>query len=366
MPSTRRASLSTIWLLPVNNADLNLLIKQARAAGKIAREYFEKGNAKSWDKSENHPVTEADIAVNDYLLKTLQAARPDYGWLSEETKDDFSRHNSPRSFIVDPIDGTRAFIDGKPHFTICLAVVEHGISVVGVVYNPITDEMFEAKKGGGARLNGAPISPNQRRDIKNCSMIGYPRKFKRLGWPDMHVSIRNSMAYRIVMVAAGLRDATVSFTPKSDWDLAAATLIASEAGAVSRDIDGNDFSYASQSTSNNGVICASPTLYPLLLEYVKTGKTDNTKPLETNMSDHKIETPKQLLHIVIGGELVDPMKTEFINLDNIVYVGAYPNYKKAYDAWKNAAQSTVDNAHMRFFILHAHELIDPDHDGIIG
>ena len=353
----------------MNKADLDLLIETARAAGEIARTFFYKGNAKAWDKSENHPVTEADIAVNDYLIEALQSARPDYGWLSEETVDDASRHTAARSFVVDPIDGTRAFIDGRPHFTICLAVIENGKSVAGVVYNPITEEMYEACLGGGARLNTQTISPSGCSAIKGCTIIGYPRKFRRLGWPDMSVSIRNSMAYRIVMVAAGQRDGTVSFTPKSDWDLAAACLIASEAGAVTTDLEGQQFSFNEESTKNNGVICASPALHALLLQQVKLGLPgQNPNKLETTMSDrHDHKTgPEQLLHIVIGGELIDPMKTEFIDLEKIIYVGAYPNYKKAHDAWKNAAQSTVDNAHMRFFILHAHHLIDPDNDGIIG
>jgi len=352
--------------------DLALLIKTAAEAGAIARDYFYKGNTKSWHKSENHPVTEADIAVNDYLEKTLQAARPNYGWLSEETQDDASRKNSKYSFVIDPIDGTRAFMDGKPHFTICLAVIRNGKAVTGVVYNPILDEMFDASLGAGARLNGKAISPSNCTSITGCSIIGYPRKFKRLGWPHMKVSIRNSMAYRIVLVAAGLRDATVSFTPKSDWDLAAATIIASEAGATVTDLDGNAFHFAKDHITENGVICASPRLHDLLLSKVKQ-KNDvlKSQQLETKMSDRSLDKKsqnktKQLLHIVIGGELVDPMKTEFIDLDNMVYIGAYPNYAKAYDAWKNAAQSTVDNAHMRFFILHAHDLIDPDNDGVIG
>jgi len=349
--------------------DLELLIETARAAGRIARGYYERGNAKTWNKSENHPVTEADIAVNEYLEKTLQAARPDYGWLSEETKDDASRLGAKRSFVVDPIDGTRAFIDAKPHFTICLAVIENGIAVAGVVYNPILDEMFEAARNAGARLDGATIHPSRHATISGCSIIGYPRKFKRLGWPDMRVSIRNSMAYRIVMVAAGLRDATVSFTPKSDWDLAAADIIAREAGAVITDLDGNAFHYAKDGVKENGVICASPRLHALLLKQVKAVDVPSIqKQLETKMSDHKDEdkTPEQLLHIVIGGELIDPMKTEFKDLSKVEYVGAYPNYGSARDAWKDAAQRTVDNAHMRFFILHAHHLIDPDNDGIIG
>jgi len=247
-------------------------------------------------------------------------------------------------------------------------VIEDGKAITGVVYNPISDEMYEACLGGGARLNGKAIKPSGCASIEGCTIVGYPRKFKKLGWPDMKVSIRNSMAYRIVMVAAGQRDATVSFTPKSDWDLAAAEIIAREAGAVITDLDGNGFHYAKDHVKENGVICASPRLHTLLLSQVKThGTPANPKLLETKMSDRKDEKkPKQLLHIVIGGELVDPMKTEFIDLSAMTYIGAYPNYAKAYDAWKDAAQSTVDNAHMRFFILHAHDLIDPDNDGIIG
>ena len=352
-----------------NISDLELLIEAARDAGALARKYFYRDDVKAWDKSENNPVTEADIAVNNYLLETLQSARPDYGWLSEETADDASRHAATRSFVVDPIDGTRAFMDGKPHFTICVAVVENGHPIAGVVYNPVLNEMYEAELAGGARLNGKTIKPSKCDDIEMCTLIGYPRKFRRLGWPDVSVSIRNSMAYRIVMVAAGQRDGTVSFTPKSEWDLAAADLIASESGAIVTDLNGDEFVYNEETVLKKGVICAGPALHPLLLNQVKSGFSEmDGQKMETRMSDRAGEKkmPDQLLHLVIGGELVDPMKTEFIDLDKVEFVGAYPNYATAYDAWKNAAQTTVDNAHMRFFILHAHELIDPDNDGIIG
>jgi len=121
---------------PAGQSDLELLVSAAKAAGILAKKYFHRDDVKAWDKSENNPVTEADIAVNNYLLETLQAARPDYGWLSEETADDASRHSAKRSFVVDPIDGTRAFMDGKPHFTICVAVIEDGHSIAAAVYNP--------------------------------------------------------------------------------------------------------------------------------------------------------------------------------------------------------------------------------------
>ncbi len=353
--------------------DLALIRQAVREAGTIAREAFYACNSKVWDKEKGHPVTDADIAVNNYLARTLKTARPDYGWLSEETRDDHSRHACPRTFVVDPIDGTRAFIDRSPHFTISVAIIQNGQTLVAALYNPITNEMYEALKGGGAQLNGHPIHVQPRTQLEGCRMVGYPRKFRRLGWPDMNVSIINSMAYRIARVASGAADATVAFTPKSDWDLAAAELIAREAGAIVTDLRGQAFRYDQQSTSEFGVICSGPVLHPLLLKRIAPmiakynqgpdHKTD-FKDLGTLMSDRN-ENPVQLLHLVIGGELVDPNRTEFKDLKAVDFVGAYGNYATAHDAWKAAAQRTVDNAHMRYFILHAHELIDPNKDGVI-
>jgi myo-inositol-1(or 4)-monophosphatase len=205
-------------------------------------------------------------------------------------------------------------------------------------------------------------------------MVGYSRKFTRLGFPDMRYKISNSMADRIVMVAGGHADATVSFTPKNDWDIAAAALIAQESGALVTDLTGQVPRYDGESTRGMGVICASPALHGLLLERVKpmmadlrSGKAtpETYRYLGTTMSDRET-TPVQLLHLVIGGELVDPNKTTFKDLKQVDFVGAYANYAEAHDAWKSAAQRTVDNAHARYFILHAHELIDPDKDGVIG
>lgn len=354
--------------------DLTLITEVIMMAGAIARDAFHAGDSKVWDKVENHPVTDADIAVNDYLERVLMAARPHYGWLSEETKDDHSRASCPRTFVIDPIDGTRSFIDGTGNFCVSVAVIEDGVSIAGAVYNPLSDELFTAHKGGGAFLNGAPISPTPRKTLEGCRMIGYPRKFRRQGWPDMDVHVANSMAYRIVLVAAGMADATVSFTPKSDWDVAAAELIAVEAGAQVYDLYGAPFRYDRKKTTQMGVICAGPALMALIKTRVKdliiaAKSSDNPMKdfayLGTTMSDRKPHA-EELLHIVFGGELVDPMKTKFIDLSKTHFVGAYPNYAKAHEAWKSAAQRTVDNAHMRYFILHAHELIDPDQDGIIG
>jgi len=370
-----------VWLLPDNNEhcvpiseDLALIEEAVRGAGEIARNAFVENDDDIWKKDKDHLVTDTDIAVNNYLAGILKKARPNYGWLSEETKDDHSRHGCPRTFVVDPIDGTRAFIDRTPNFAVSVAVIENGVSIAGALFNPMKAEMYTATKSGGAFLNGKPITANDRGAIEDCEMVGYPRKFRRLGWPDMNVSIANSMAYRIALVASGQRDATVAFTPKSDWDLAAAELIAKEAGAIITDLRGQSFRYDQEHTTEFGVICAGPNLHALLLERVKPviekfDASQNRKKdfgfMGTQMTDRN-ETPVQLLHLVIGGELVDPNKTEFKDLKNVDFVGAYGCYADARDAWKSAAQRTVDNAHMRYFVLHAHELIDPDKDGIIG
>lgn len=354
--------------------DLSLLERAVRAAGALCLDHYNRNEDRVWDKSADHPVTDADIAVNDFLFHELTSARPDYGWLSEETKDDQSRRTRTRSFVVDPIDGTRAFIERKPGFAVSVAIIEAGEAVAGCVFNPLKGEFYSARRGGGATLNGKLLHVRNCAEESGCIMVGYPRKFKRLGFPHMHYKISNSMAYRIAMVAAGHADGTVSYTPKSDWDIAAAALIATEAGAVITDLYGTTPRFDGPTTSGKGVICASPALHALLLERLKpvmdkltTGEATlkDYRYLGTTMSDRDT-APIQLLHLVIGGELVDPSRTTFKNLKDIDFVGAFASYAEAHDAWKSAAQRTVDNAHARYFILHAHELIDPDKDGIIG
>lgn len=351
-----------------------LLERVVREAGQIAKAAFEANEAIVWDKVKGHPVTDADIAVNDYLQEHLSQARPGYGWLSEETKDDLSRHACPRTFVVDPIDGTRAFIERTPNFVVSVAIVESGKPIVGVVFNPLKNEFYSAQKGGGVTLNGEPIQCSGRQDLEGAEMVGYPRKFRRLGFPEMRVRISNSMAYRMVMVASGKADCTVAFTPKSDWDIAAATLIVSESGAVTTNLRGDIPNFDSDSTSGFGIICAGPKLHALLLERMKPllaqfdaseDKQRDFKEMGTKMSDREMNSI-QLLHIVMGGELVDPMRTEFKDLKKVDFVGAYASFEEAQKAWRSAAQRTVDSAHTRYFILHAHDLLDPDGDGIIG
>jgi len=195
--------------LPAHDEDLKLLETAVREAGHIARKFYG-GDYKKWNKEGGSPVTEADLAVNKYLCDVLTSARPGYGWLSEENADDPARLARREVFIIDPIDGTVAFLKNRPHFTICAAIVVDGRPCCGVVYNPISEELYSARAGAGAHRNGAPIHVSRRDRLEDCAMLGDRNQFLQAPWPPMHVQNRNSVAYRLVLVADGSADAGVS------------------------------------------------------------------------------------------------------------------------------------------------------------
>ena len=256
-------------------ADLALLEESVRKAGAIARSYFG-GSFKRWDKGRGNPVTEADLAVDKFLGEHLRAARPEYGWLSEETEDDTSRLSARAVFVVDPIDGTVAFMKGRPHFTICAGIVCDGIAVAGAVYNPITEECFTARIRGGAFLNGDPILVSDRDRVEGCRMLGDKPMFEHAAWrnspnvpwPPMHIETRNSIAYRMALVAAGGFDAMMALSAKHDWDLAAAEIIVREAGGLATSHTGARFSYNGSTTLQPSVVAAGPVLHAQLLNRV--------------------------------------------------------------------------------------------------
>jgi len=240
--------------------DLKLLEDTVRQAGDIARKFFG-GDYKRWSKDGGSPVTEADLAVNKYLCDVLTAARPGYGWLSEENPDDPARLAKREVFIIDPIDGTIAFLKNRPHFTICAAIVIEGRPCCGVVYNPISDELYSARLGGGAHRNAMPIRVTGRDRLEGCAMLGDRSQFVGPYWPPMHVQNRNSVAYRIVLVADGSADTTVSLTCKRDWDLAAADIILHEAGGLLTDTNGAKMIYNQPNTLQANLVAANPALH---------------------------------------------------------------------------------------------------------
>lgn len=227
-------------------------------------EYF--GNKPQvWMKPGDSPVSQADLAVDTFLRETLSAARPDYGWLSEETADTTDRLSARRTFVVDPIDGTRAFIDNRTTWCVSIAVVEAGRPLVGVLACPAKGEFFSATRGGGSTLDGVDLAlerpgPNPR--------IGGPKPMveaARSIFPELRtVAYVPSLAYRLAMVAAGRMDATFVKPRSHDWDLAAADLILAEAGGSIRAKSGATPSYAGPNPQHGSLVAGGPYLLDTL------------------------------------------------------------------------------------------------------
>lgn len=265
--------------------DLALIQDAAAEAGELAQTLRRRGLVVEY-KTGNSPVTNADVALDSLLKDRLRAARPGYGWLSEETADDPARLAKHRLFVVDPIDGTRAFLKGRPWWAVSIAVVEGPRPLAGVVAAPQVGEIYAALAGDGARLGGTPIAASPARALEGCGMVGDPRLFTHPSWPTpwphMRAEPRNSTAYRMCLVASGAFDATLAVTPKFDWDLAAADLIASEAGAYVGDHNGRPFAYNGPIPRQASLVCAAPGIAPLILERVRhIGGDDSSHRQET-------------------------------------------------------------------------------------
>ena len=249
-------------------ADLDLIRAAAVTAGEMAVTMRAAGLERH-TKADGSPVTNADLAVDAYLRQTLTAARPDYGWLSEETADDPARLSRQRVFIVDPIDGTRAYIRDRPWWGVSIAVVEDGQPIAGVVAAPDRGEVFEATVGGGARMNGKPIAASDTLDLEGSSMLADLQMLQHPAWPtpwpEMRVESRNAIAYRLCSVACGDVDAMIALSPKNEWDMAAGDLIAAEAGCLVTDHRGRTLGYNRPKPVSASLVCAGPALHRLIL-----------------------------------------------------------------------------------------------------
>jgi myo-inositol-1(or 4)-monophosphatase len=253
------------------NADLDLILSAAKEAAIVASDLRAKGLKVEY-KDGGSPVTNGDLAVNDLLMERLRTARPDYGWLSEETPDTTDRLSKKRVFLIDPIDGTSAYVKGRDWWTICVGIVEDGRAIAGVVIAPVLDEIYLAADGQGATLNGGRIVVSGCKTVEGCNMLGDPKMFADprwpTPWPDMHIEARNSVAYRMCLVASGAFDGVLAPSPKHDWDMAAADIIVREAGGLATDNKNRLFDFNRPDPKQFGLVCAGPALHPLLLERV--------------------------------------------------------------------------------------------------
>ncbi|MCP5073445.1 MAG: 3'(2'),5'-bisphosphate nucleotidase CysQ [Rhodobacteraceae bacterium] len=250
-------------------SDLDLLLEAAEEAGKIAMKHFCK-DPETWDKGDGQgPVSEADLEIDRMLYAELLAVRPNYGWLSEETEDNADRLRSKSVFIIDPIDGTRAFIAGHENFSHSFAVARDGEITAAVVHLPAKGMTFSAESGGGARLNGSTIQNSDRQAVEGARILASGSQFKAELWkgnpPAVERHFRSSLAYRLCLVAQGRFDGMVTLRPAWEWDVAAGDLIGREAGALTGTKEKALPTYNAETPRLSGLISAAPRVYQGLM-----------------------------------------------------------------------------------------------------
>ena len=225
------------------------MTRAAHAAGELTLSYFREGaqtSAAIQYKEGGSPVSEADLAADHLLRDRLAPLVPAAGWLSEETADHPERLGRKLVFIVDPIDGTRAFIKGDPRWGISLALVEDGKPVAGVLHMPALAETYAAAAGQGATLNGVRISYSKHPQLRGARFAGPIKAMDGLdeqGFSVVREPRVPSLAYRLARIASGDLDAAVASTSAWDWDIAAAHLLIREAGALLTDLDMQEPTY---------------------------------------------------------------------------------------------------------------------------
>jgi myo-inositol-1(or 4)-monophosphatase len=217
------------------------------------------GEFKRWEKVPGHPVCDIDLEVDAFLRARLSALDPEAGWLSEETLDASDRIERRRVWVVDPIDGTRDYLRGRPGWCVSVALVEDRVPVLGVLDAPARGEHWRAARGRGAWRNGVRVRASERARLEGARVPAdkLPAEDRDL----IAVHRPNSIALRIAMVAAGEADLVATLRWGFEWDIAAAALIAGEAGAMVAGVLGQPLAFNTASGEAFGVLVSTPGIH---------------------------------------------------------------------------------------------------------
>ena len=246
-------------------------LKAARAAGDVIRSHYHTRYDIDY-KGKDSPVTIADREANHKIHGIIQSEFPGDGWLSEETVDSPARLSCRRVWVVDPMDGTKEFIQKVPELAVSIALVEDGKPVVGVAYNPIQEQLFWAVRGQGAWSTDRRLQVSQAAQLQDATILASRSETQRGEWKNFssHFRIRQtgSAAYKMALIATGDADATFTLVPKNEWDICAGVLLIEEAGGTVSHLDGRPLHFNQAKTLLQGLIASNGRLHPHLLQLV--------------------------------------------------------------------------------------------------
>lgn len=254
-------------------ADLALLEKACREAAEIARDFQAKGFAEMRKDKGDPFLTEADLAIDTHLHKILLGARPDYGWLSEETEADASRMERRVCFIVDPIDGTRGFVQRTGEFAISVGLVAEGKPVAAAVCNPMQHRLISGALGLGLFVNGKKVVGNRATSLQQAPCLVSVTESRDGLWQSLESALPlktvGSIADKLALVAIGEGASTASLRDKHLWDICAGHILCQIAGCVVTDLSGEPIIYNAEHVLVNGIIVAPPALHAELSALLK-------------------------------------------------------------------------------------------------
>lgn len=261
------------------NLDNELAHAKAAAikAAAVILDYYKIANLDVTMKGKGQPLTEADLASNRIIKKILQDAFPDDGWLSEEDPDDASRFSKKRVWIVDPLDGTQDFINKNPEFAVSIGLVVDEKPVLGVIANPVTNELFWSASGLGAFMDGKRVMVSNNRDVKNISLIVSQSENRRGEWDRFksffNIKPTGGTAYKLALVASGRADGCFTLRPKSEWDVCAGHMLIAEAGGVITTASGENIKYNQPTPRLSNLVYSNSHLHNYILDVIRKDQT---------------------------------------------------------------------------------------------
>jgi myo-inositol-1(or 4)-monophosphatase len=253
-------------------SDILHRIENALEAARVVFSGFTPGEVQAEYKAGHDPVTAADKAVDAVLRQNL--LRDGEGWLSEESADDLSRLDKRQVWVVDPLDGTREFVQGLPEFCVSIGFVEDRKPVAGGIYNPATQEKFLGSIESGILYNGKPPDGREVSDLAGSLVLASRSEVKRGEWATFQSApfqfrAMGSVAYKLALVAAGLADATFTLTPKHEWDVAAGAALVLSSGGVVRTLENTALRCNQKNALLSGLVACRPELSEDLLKYLE-------------------------------------------------------------------------------------------------